>query len=52
MPIPRREISSGKSFGMPLLGIVLLLASYWVLSDWHQLPVLFSETLTNFQWLY
>lgn len=52
MPIPRRDMRGTRSFAMPLLGVVVLLAFYWVLSDWHALPVMISTTLTNFHWLY
>ena len=51
MPTPRRDARGG-SFAMPLVGIAVLLAFYWMLSDWHELPVMISSTLTGFHWLY
>jgi hypothetical protein len=48
VPMPRKDERNAGSFAMPLAGIVILLAFYWLLTDWHQLPPLISATLTNF----
>lgn len=47
MPVSRKDIRSGRSFAMHLFGIAVLLGFYWLLSDWHQLPVLIDSTLAN-----
>jgi hypothetical protein len=43
----RKDLRSGHSFAMPLLGIAMLLAFYCVVMDWNQLPALISATLSN-----
>jgi hypothetical protein len=50
MPASRKEDRGAKAFALPLLGIVLLLASYWVLADWEQLPLLISGALASAYW--
>lgn len=47
MPTTRRELRSGRSFTLPLLGIAVLLAFYCVVNDWNQLPALLNATLAN-----
>jgi len=45
MPTPRKEIRGGRAFAGPVLGIVILLACYWLLVGWHQMPALIDFAL-------
>jgi hypothetical protein len=47
MPTPRKEIRGGRAFAGPVLGIVMLLASYWLLVGWHHIPVLVDLALAT-----
>jgi hypothetical protein len=49
MQISRKEARGGRAFAFPLVGIVLLLACYWVLAEWHQMPILISGALATVQ---
>jgi hypothetical protein len=35
---------------MPMLGIAVLLASYFILADWDQVPTLISGALASVHW--
>jgi hypothetical protein len=50
MPVSRKEARGGKAFAFPLVGIVLLLACYWILADWQDVPTLVSDTLASVHW--
>ncbi len=50
MPMSRKEERGGKAFAFPLLGIVFLLACYWVLADWQAVPALLSDALASVHW--
>jgi hypothetical protein len=50
MPVPRRDIRGGRAFTVPLFGIVLLLACYWVLADWQQMPTIINSALLAVHW--
>lgn len=51
MPVTRKEAHGGKAFAFPLLGIVLLLACYWVLAEWQEVPAMISGALSTVkQW--
>jgi hypothetical protein len=50
MPMSRREARGGRAFAFPLFGIAILLASYWVLTDWQHLPQLIDATLSAMNW--
>jgi hypothetical protein len=38
MQTPRKEMRGTRVYAVPLFGIVVLLASYWLLADWQQVP--------------
>jgi hypothetical protein len=50
MPISRREVRGGRAFAFPLFGIAVLLLSYWVLSDWHEMPRIIDAVLSAVHW--
>jgi hypothetical protein len=50
MPISRKETRGGRAFAFPLFGIVILLASYWVLADWQDVPAIISGALASMHW--
>jgi hypothetical protein len=50
MPISRKETRGGRAFAMPLFGVVLLLASYWLLADWQNVPAMISSVLSAMHW--
>jgi hypothetical protein len=43
MPISRKVEYSGRNFAIPVLLILVLLVSYWLLADWHVLPRLLAS---------
>jgi hypothetical protein len=45
MPTPRKEIRGMGAFAVPLFGIVVLLALYWLLMDWQQVPEIVGSAL-------
>jgi hypothetical protein len=47
MPIPRKEIRGSRAFAVPLFGIVVLLALYWVLMDWQYVPEIIGSALAT-----
>jgi hypothetical protein len=50
MPVSRREMRGGRAFAVPLFGIVALLAFYWLLADWQQLPIIVGSALQVVHW--
>jgi hypothetical protein len=50
MPGSRRELRGGRAFAVPLLGVMLLLVSYWLLVDWHNVPALLNSALAAVHW--
>jgi hypothetical protein len=50
MPVSRKEMRGGKVFAWPLFGIVFLLACYWVLADWQNLPTLIDGAIASVHW--
>jgi hypothetical protein len=50
MPVSRKETRGGRAFAFPLFGIVLLLACYWVLTDWPNVPALINTAITSVPW--
>lgn len=51
MPVSRNEERGAKAFAFPLVGIVFLLACYWLLAEWHEVPTLISGALSTVkQW--
>jgi hypothetical protein len=45
MPVSRREARGGRAFALPLLGIAVLLAFYWLLADWQRLPSIIDAAI-------
>jgi len=50
MPISRKEARGGRAFAFPLFGIVVLLAFYWLLADWQEVPAMINSTLAVVHW--
>ena len=50
MPISRKETRRGRAFAFPLFGIAFLLACYWVLADWQNMPTMISGALATVHW--
>ena len=50
MPRSRKEARGGKAFAAPLFGVVLLLAFYWLLTDWQNLPAMLNSAITAVHW--
>ena len=50
MPVPRRELRGGRAFAVPLFGIAVLLASYWLLTDWQRVPTIIGSALSTMHW--
>ena len=46
MPVSRKDVRGGRAYAFPLLGIATLLVSYWILSDWHQMPSIIDAALS------
>ena len=44
MAVPKRQFSF-RTFALPALMIVVLLAVHWIVSDWPAIPRLISSTL-------
>jgi hypothetical protein len=40
----------GRVYAVPLFGIVVLLASYWLLMDWQDVPAMIHTTLAAVHW--
>ena len=41
----RKELRGTRVYTAPLFGIIVLLACYWVLSDWPRVPTLIASAL-------
>jgi hypothetical protein len=50
MAMSRRETRGGRAFAVPLFGIVALLAFYWLLADWQQVPIIVGSALSLVHW--
>ena len=50
MPAYRRDIRGGRAFAYPLLGIFVLLASYWLLGEWQKVPMVLSAAFSALHW--
>jgi len=50
MALSRKEMRGGRAFAAPLFGVVFLLACYWVLAEWQDLPKLISSALAIINW--
>lgn len=45
MSTPRKQMRGSRAFAVPLFGIVVLLALYWLLTEWHQVPEIIGSAL-------
>jgi ABC-type nitrate/sulfonate/bicarbonate transport system permease component len=45
MSISRKEMRGSRAYTVPLFGIVALLALYWLLTDWQQVPAILRSAL-------
>jgi hypothetical protein len=50
MPMSRRETRGGRAFAFPLFGIVVLLAAYWLIADWQEVPGIVNAALAVVHW--
>ena len=50
MAMSGKETRGGRVFAFPLFGIVLLLAFYWILMDWHEMPTIINTALASMHW--
>jgi hypothetical protein len=50
MPVSRKEMRGSRAFTFPLFGIVLLLACYWLLADWQEVPGIVNSALAALHW--
>lgn len=50
MPTSRKEMRGSRAFAVPLVGIIVLLVSYWLLSDWQQVPETISSAFAALYW--
>jgi hypothetical protein len=50
MAISRKETRGGRAFAFPVFGIIALLAFYWVLAEWQQMPTIVSDALASMHW--
>lgn len=48
MPMSRKVEYGGRAFAVPMLLILVLLVSYWLLTDWHALARLISSAVVPF----
>jgi hypothetical protein len=46
----RTEKRGSRAFAFPLFGIVVLLAFYWILADWQNLPAAIGSALAALPW--
>ena len=46
MAMSRKEPRGSRVYAVPLFGIAVLLASYWVLVDWQELPSMLDSALS------
>ena len=47
MPNSRKDGNGNHGYGAPVAGIVVLLLSYWLISEWNSLPALMSSALAT-----
>jgi hypothetical protein len=47
MAVPRKDEVSGRTFAAPLLWIIVLLAGYWLLADWQDVPQLIASAVAQ-----
>lgn len=50
MALSRKGPRGGKALAFPLFGIVILLAFYFVLSEWQDLPNMIGNAISSMHW--
>ncbi len=45
MQTSRKELRGTRAYTVPLFGIVVLLACYWLIADWQRVPVIIGTVL-------
>ncbi|HEX3575665.1 MAG TPA: hypothetical protein VHU42_13770 [Rhodopila sp.] len=50
MTMSRREMRGGRVYAIPLFGIIVLLACYWLLADWQRVPAMINTALAAIHW--
>ncbi|HEY0184297.1 MAG TPA: hypothetical protein VGC09_15915 [Rhodopila sp.] len=50
MATSRKQACGGRDFLFPIVGITVLLACYWVLADWQEVPALINSALASVPW--
>jgi len=45
MQTTRKELRGTRAYTVPLFGIVVLLACYWLITDWQRLPLIVGAML-------
>jgi hypothetical protein len=45
MQTSRKDMRGSRAYTVPLFGIVVLLASYWLLAEWQELPAIVWSVL-------
>ena len=50
VPLSRKDMQGGKGFAAPVVGVVVLIACYWVLAEWNDLPTLIDDALAAVHW--
>jgi hypothetical protein len=50
MAISRKETRGSRAFAFPVFGIIVLLACYWVLAEWQQMPTIINDALASMHW--
>jgi hypothetical protein len=50
MPPSRKELRGSRVYTVPLFGIVVLLACYWLLADWEEVPDIIRSALNAVHW--
>jgi hypothetical protein len=50
MQVSRKEMKGGRAFAAPLVGVVLLIASYVILVQWQDLPRILEAAIAAVHW--
>jgi len=50
MALSRKHMRGGRGFAAPLFGIIFLVACYWILAEWQELPAVIGATLSVVHW--
>ena len=50
MALSRKSRRGGRALALPLFGIVILLACYFVLSEWQDFPQIINTALLSMHW--